>query len=125
MSARWVTKPTPGSNGEYCTIIDAIEGRAVARHVKPTDALEIIGLESLSADLNSIAMDWERAMMAAIGEDGIKSVTDAIVSLKAERTELLDALKKVFALLFDETHPDVVISRNELRDLISKVEDKV
>ena len=125
MSRRWITKPTPGSNGEYCTIVDAIEGRAVARHVKPADALEIIGLESLSADLNGIAMEWERSMMAAIGEDGVKSVSDAIDKLKAERDELLDALKKVFALLFDETHTDIVISRNDLRDLISKAEGKV
>lgn len=37
-------------------------------------------------------MAWERAMMAAIGEDGIKSVTEAIAKLKAERDKLLAAM---------------------------------
>lgn len=36
---------------------------------------------------------WECAMMAAIGEDGPKSVTEAIAKLKAERDELLTALE--------------------------------
>jgi len=41
-------------------------------------------------------MAWERAMMAAIGGDGIKSVTEAIAKLKAERDELLAALKIIY-----------------------------
>lgn len=42
-------------------------------------------------------MAWERAMMAAIGEDGIKSVSDAIGKLKAERDELISALEKILS----------------------------
>jgi hypothetical protein len=41
-------------------------------------------------------MEWERAMMAAIGEDGPKSVSEAIAKLKAERDELLAALKTIY-----------------------------
>jgi len=37
-------------------------------------------------------MAWERAMMAAIGEDGVGSVVAAISSLKAERDRLREAL---------------------------------
>lgn len=47
-------------------------------------------------------MAWERAMMAAIGEDGPKSVSEAIAKLKTERDELLAALEAFrSSLLFE------------------------
>jgi len=74
----------------------------------PTEALERAGecadhgvIPTLAAQykaerdaLHAIEMEWERAMMAAIGEDGVKSVSDAIGKLKAERAELLDTIKR-------------------------------
>jgi len=39
-------------------------------------------------------MKWERAMMVAIGEDGIKSVSDAIARLKVECYELQETIAK-------------------------------
>lgn len=49
-------------------------------------------------------MTWEKAMMAAIGEDGIGSVTKAIEQLKADKRELqqkLDAMAAENAVLKD------------------------
>jgi hypothetical protein len=51
-------------------------------------------------------MAWERAMMAAIGEDGIKSVSEAIAKLKAERDELLAALETFRCSLYFERNTD-------------------
>jgi len=57
--------------------------------------------------------------------DDEPSQTRANGHLIAAAPDMYEALKKVFALLFDETHPDIVISRNDLRDLISKAEGEV
>ena len=38
---------------------------------------------------NEAEMAWEKAMMAAIGEDGVGSVSKAIAALKAERDAVL------------------------------------
>lgn len=51
-------------------------------------------------------MEWERAMMAAIGEDGIKSVSEAIAKLKAERDELLAALEAFRGSLYFERNTE-------------------
>lgn len=52
-------------------------------------------LEDARAELamyRDAELAWERNMMAAIGEDGIKSVSDAIGKLKAEVKELRAAI---------------------------------
>lgn len=49
---------------------------------------ELIRAERKRGDMHRDAeISWEKAMMAAIGEDGIKSVAEAISSLKRERDE--------------------------------------
>lgn len=82
----------------------ALEGMAALGH-KPDDinvcrssgkiAAAFIEAEKQREELNAALIEWERAMMAAIGEDGVKSVSDAIGKLKAERDELLAALDDI------------------------------
>lgn len=51
MKSNWKSKPTPGSDGEFYTIIySEPEGRAIARHVRPADAERIL---TLHEDLNT------------------------------------------------------------------------
>ena len=47
----WISKPTAGSDGKYCTIVSESEGRAIARHVKPADAEYIITLKAQRDEL--------------------------------------------------------------------------
>lgn len=53
------------------------------------------GVSHLCEEAMRINCEWEKAMMASIGEDGIGSVTKAIEQLKADKQELqqkLDAM---------------------------------
>ena len=76
----------------------------------PTEALEQAGecavhgvIPTLAAQylaardaLHATEMEWERSMMDAIGEDGVKSVSDAIKRLRTERSMLIDALRDIY-----------------------------
>lgn len=86
---------------EYiCLLIDISKSDA-RRIVACVNACAGWTTEDLEAGAISASVDtemqWERAMMAAIGEDGVKSVSDAIATLKAQRDGMLAALQMALA----------------------------
>lgn len=46
MKEKWGYKTTPGSNHEFCTVFD-YDGKAIARHVAPENAVKMIALPDL------------------------------------------------------------------------------
>ncbi len=71
-------------------------------HIVRYDDYEILqqkfdGVSRLCEEAMLINCDWEKAMMAAIGEDGIGSVTKAIEQLKADKQALQQKLDEMAA----------------------------
>lgn len=63
---------------------------------------QIITLERLLEEMTEdrdqhrdAVMAWEKAMMEAVGEDGVGSVTEAIAKIKQQRDELMAAMESI------------------------------
>lgn len=62
---------------------------------------------------------WEKAMMEAIGEDGVGCVVKAINSLKAERDALQQKLEETEALMYAMRH-DMRESREKMEAMLAE-----